>query len=355
MLLPFWILDIIKVQQKTKKACMIILCAIYGLYGGCHSWVGSDWSQFYGVFKEASWSNIFTYVRYGDTKMEFGYMFLNVIFKSIFKLYCIFMSVMTFAWIYANGHFFLKYSKFPFIIFSIFFFMDCQFLIFRQSMALIFFVISFKYIIEQNLKKFLLCIALGASVHNVVLAALPLYWLSRLKINYVTANIIYIVVFLFSAIFAKFGISLGLMLGGSIADKIAIYSEEQVIEEERALTTTLFNLIILNVTLVSMNSNKKLGKKIFYNLAVWSFLLCNVVSMLFQDGFHELARLSAGYRLGVCMCWSISLEYAYKYSKMFFSLFIIFLIYYLCNKFVGLSMFSDYTGHIYKNSKLFFN
>lgn len=40
--------------------------------------------------------------------------------------------------------------------------------------------------------------------------------------------------------------------------------------------------------------------------------MCNIVSMLFQDGFHELTRISAGYRLGVCMCWSISLEYIYK-------------------------------------------
>lgn len=355
MLIPFWLLDFFYIPLKAKRICMIILCLVYGLYGGCHSWVGSDWNQYYGVFKDSSWDNIFTYVRYGATKMEFGYMFLNILFKSIFKLYSIFMSIMTFCWLYANGYIFLRYSKFPFIIFSIFFLMECQFLIFRQSIALVFFVISFKYIIEQNLKKFLICIALGASIHNVVFAALPLYWLSRVKINFITANVLYIVVFLFSALFAKMGISLGLMLGGSIADKIAIYSENQVIEEERAFTTTIFNLIILNMTLISMRSSTDISKKIFYDLSIWSFLMCNIVSMLFQDGFHELTRISAGYRLGVCMCWSISLEYIYKKSKLAFSFFVLFLIYYLCNKFMGLPMFSDYAGHIYKNSKPFFN
>lgn len=59
------------------------------------------------------------------------------------------------------------------------------------------------------------------------------------------------------------GISLGLMLGGSIADKIAIYSENQVIEEERAFTTTIFNLIILNMTLISMRSSTDISKKYF--------------------------------------------------------------------------------------------
>lgn len=82
--------------------------------------------------------------------------------------------------------------------------------------------------------------------------------------------------------------------------------------------------------------------------------MCNIVSMLFQDGFHELTRISAGYRLGVCMCWSISLEYIYKNPSLH-SLFCSVLIYYLCNKFMGLPMFSDYAGHIYKNSKPFFN
>lgn len=146
MLIPFWSLDLIKIPMKTKRICMILLCLIYGIYGGCTNWTGSDWDQFYGVFREASWSNIFTYIRYGTTKMEFGYMFLNILFKSIFHLYCIFMSFMTFGWLYSNGSFLLKYTKFPFIVFSIFFFMGCQFLIFRQGIALIFIVISFRYI-----------------------------------------------------------------------------------------------------------------------------------------------------------------------------------------------------------------
>lgn len=355
MLIPFWSLDLIKIPMKTKRICMILLCLIYGIYGGCTNLTGSDWDQFYGVFREASWSNIFTYIRYGTTKMEFGYMFLNILFKSIFHLYCIFMSFMTFGWLYSNGSFLLKYTKFPFIVFSIFFFMGCQFLIFRQGIALIFIVISFRYIINQDLKKFLICVALGASIHNVALAVIPLFWLSRLKVNYLTANLLYIGFFLFSAFFAKIGLSLGLMLGGSIADKVAIYSDSQCIEVERSLTTTLFNLIILNITLFAMNKNQSHQRRIYYGLAIWSFLLTNIISMVFQDGFNELVRIAAGYRLGVYMCWGISLEQAYNHSKIAFTILILFLFIYLANKFNHLPIFSDYAGYIYRNCKPFYN
>ena len=74
-----------KQQQCLSNKIVWFWIIFFTLFRGLRWGVGTDWEQYLDVFSIADWSNIFSLQRYEyrDDVMDFGYMILNVVVKSI--------------------------------------------------------------------------------------------------------------------------------------------------------------------------------------------------------------------------------------------------------------------------------
>lgn len=135
---------------------------------------------------------------------EKGYVFLNIIARYIsdnFKILIFILSLLMGLTLAKSAY---KYSKIlwlTYILFICITFYSTIYII-RQAFALIIILYSLKYVIERNLKKFLLCIVTAFFFHKSSVICLPLYILYPLRINIKTLMIVSLITIIFSVFFS---------------------------------------------------------------------------------------------------------------------------------------------------------
>ena len=105
------LLDFTKINKSLKNKLFIFWIIIFILFKGLRWDTGTDFNQFYACFKYSDWNNIFSFWRYGPdtTRMEFGYMFLNVLIKMIYPNYTFFLLITNAFILYSFGYLIKKY------------------------------------------------------------------------------------------------------------------------------------------------------------------------------------------------------------------------------------------------------
>ena len=121
--------DSSRISIQKKKIILFFDIVVLTLFFGLRWQCGTDWWQYYNVFRYVTWSNFYCLNRYGDQNMEIGFAFVNVLLKQ-FGNYTFYLIVTNFIRFVLMAYVSITLSKTPIVTF--FGFLSLQFLQ-RQS------------------------------------------------------------------------------------------------------------------------------------------------------------------------------------------------------------------------------
>lgn len=186
----FFIFVFFSLIGQNKRLVNIFLCA------GCIAlaiWAGS---------RSTEWPDTENYIRsfrlytpaLDDLKFpssrlcyrEWGFYLLSSAIKSIsesWRFYLVAVASLSVFLLYKNLKF---YSPLPLVGLMVYvarFFFTRDMMQIRASLAIMIVIFAIRFVAEQNLRKYLLFMALAACVHVSSLLAIPLYWMPKLKLT----------------------------------------------------------------------------------------------------------------------------------------------------------------------------
>lgn len=162
-----------------------------------------------------------------DIKMdEPGFRILMKIPSYLSSNFYFFLFCYSIVWLYGYFKVILKYSDY--VILSILLLLvgsyNQSIFVIRQHMAILIVFMSYPYIINKSLRKYLLMIVLAFSMHQTALIALPLYFLYHIR-----NRKILIIVFIVCTIFLYLGISFLLnYIGMEVLDGYSSYVNSDI-------------------------------------------------------------------------------------------------------------------------------
>ena len=167
-------------KNVTRSLWLIWLCIT--LFQGLRWNTGADWAQYEYTFRTSSWDNIFTYQRGLQNRyMEPGYMFINILIKTIFQHYTFFLLI-TCGFInyvfktLCKRYISLEYQSLAFAMLIV-----CSSICpVRQSLACsVFFYFGLPYIQNKDFKRYLLVIVACYTIHYSCLVFIVFYWIDK--------------------------------------------------------------------------------------------------------------------------------------------------------------------------------
>ncbi len=175
---------------------------IFILFKGLRWDTGTDWAQFYACFEDSKWSNIFSYWRYGfDTEtMEFGYVFLNVLGRTLLGHFTLFLLVTNAFILIVLGKLIKEHIPQHHIAVLAILLLSMEFFPVRQSLSIAIFCFSIPFILERNIKKFIICLLICFTIHRSSLLGIIAYPLINYNYKYKYNVLIYSVIFSLSTI-----------------------------------------------------------------------------------------------------------------------------------------------------------
>ena len=182
--------------DKQKLIIMYILFSIFLIIftGFRDSLGGSDYSVYKAYFDNIpsiTSINSFEYF----IEYEIGYKYLNAMIKFFTDNSMWLFFVITIITLPVTLIFNYKYCKYPFFTLTFYLyktFFYTNFIAMRQSIAIVIFYISIRYIIKGDLKKYSLCIIFASLFHSSSIVLILLYFVRNLKMEKI--NIIYILI-----------------------------------------------------------------------------------------------------------------------------------------------------------------
>ena len=191
-------LDNDKLPFKTKKNVLIFLVIMFTIFFGIRWNTGTDWIAYHEYFLAAKWSNIFSLSRgYGQQTLEPGFVFMMLIPKTLFNDYTFYLIVSNLLRFALFAFVSMRLSRYPIVTFI---FLVTAVLLFptRIPYAYAFFIFGYIFVIERNLKGFLLLWALTSLIHSSAVILFPLYFLYNKKIPIPVQIVTYAISFLFA-------------------------------------------------------------------------------------------------------------------------------------------------------------
>ncbi|MCQ2246605.1 MAG: EpsG family protein [Bacteroidaceae bacterium] len=289
-----------KSSIKTKQNIIKLWCIFFTLFGGLRWGIGNDWDQYYEHFQRAEWNNIFNYDRYGNGRelLEPGFVFLNVLVKTIFGKY-FFFNILVTGFIQFSYYRFstFVYPKRPLLVYAFLMNMASNYFAVRAGLCFGIILWAYMYMIRNDLKHYVLVLLLAFFIHNQCIVLFPLFWLNKVRLNFTFASLLYIIVAILSVKFQQMFSMLTLVVGGDLGEKAAGYTEFQTegLEETGiGLMGILLNYIFLCMYYYVQKKGSFYTKG-WYNNCVNGFLIYISIFMVFSSGMGDLARLSSMY------------------------------------------------------------
>lgn len=179
---------------------------------------------------------------------EKGYVMLNIISRYLSDNFMIIIFILSMVMSVVLAQSTYKYSRIiwlSYILFICITFYSTIYIL-RQAFAIIIVLFSLRYVIERNIKKFLLCIIIAFFFHKSALICLPLYILYPLKINIKTLTLVFLITVLLT-LFFSYVITLLSTIIIDVADYIKEDAENiSVISLMVPFTTLIFSLSCFN-------------------------------------------------------------------------------------------------------------
>jgi hypothetical protein len=187
------------VPLKTKRNIITFLVMILTAFFGVRWATGTDWAMYIDYFQQAGWDNIFSLWRgYGDQTLEPGFVLMNVIPKTIYNDYTFYLLVSNLMRFVLLAFVSLRLSRYPIVTFM---FLVTAVMLFptRIPYAYAIFIFGYIFIIERNLKGFLVTWALASLIHTSCGLVFPAYFLYGKRIPAAVQIIVYVISIVFAA------------------------------------------------------------------------------------------------------------------------------------------------------------
>lgn len=182
-------------KKKRLSYVLVTVLLLFLVFVGKFEFI-VDFRNYYDLFILTCNNSILAFI----SGYELGYVGLNFIVSLISSDARLFFFIAYLIFISIYNKVFLEYSDYP--IFSLFLFISISFLDvpLRQVLATSFFIYSFKYILNENLKKYLICFLFAFMFHYSSIIMIPVYFLSRYSFKWYT----YIIIFFLSFFIGQF-------------------------------------------------------------------------------------------------------------------------------------------------------
>jgi hypothetical protein len=282
---------------KTKRNILIFLVIMLTIFFGIRWDTGTDWKTYYEYFLRAKWSNIFSLSRdYGQQTLEPGFVLMMVIPKTLFNDYTFYLIVSNLLRFVLFAFVAMRLSRYPIVTFV---FLVTAIMLFptRIPYAYAFFIFGYIFIIERNLKGFLLMWALASLTHSSAMILFPVYFLYNKKIPIPVQIITYTVTLLFASQITELLASIipALLESSDLdttiivdfSDKVENYTlvSTQVVEEKSTISYLVEFVSLMIANFVRFRIGDKITKEEKRDL---DFFICfYFISLLFKNLFSE--------------------------------------------------------------------
>lgn len=288
------LLELLK-DYKIKIRAIKVLMVMFILFGGLRWQVGNDWQQYHDLFYLCDFQHIFNFDRYGNggESLEPGFVFVNALVKSIFGEFYIYNILLQCFIQYTYLKFCERHSpKYPILLYSFIMALRPNYFAVRAGFAICICFWAYQFIKEQNLKKFLLVVALGCSIHYQCIIFIPFYFAGKIKMNmWIYFAIFWSFAFL-GVKYQSYFVSLATSMSGDIADKVSFYAQYTGKSHVGAQVFGYFTNFFFIVNFFYIRKMKHLEKDGWYNALLNMNLIYNACIMVFADGMGELVRLA---------------------------------------------------------------
>ncbi|EAQ47944.1 putative polysaccharide polymerase [Leeuwenhoekiella blandensis MED217] len=284
---------------------MIFFVLIFTLFRGLRWETGTDWQQFLEVFQYADWNNIFTFSRYetSDEVLEFGYVFLNVLIKSLGFDYTGFLLITNFLILVSYYKIVVRFSAKPILVFAMILFTSAFFPV-RQVFAAAFIIYSYRFLIARKLLPFIITVLIATTFHKSSYLFFPFYYLLNIRIKSNIAYILFFSVVVLGTRSIQMAIMGGVVdiltkigIGYSFTHRIQVYMNfgGNLENYSLGLASILLSLFILYLfTEIRKTYKGSLNINVFYN----SYLFYFMISEFFRNSMTQFARVSTFFILG---------------------------------------------------------
>ncbi len=186
-------------RNKSSYSVLWIPIIIYSLVLGCRYGVGTDWYNYKDYYIES--------LRGNDLNLEYLFATLNKVVAYLGFDYPFFFFIVSFIHIKCLYTFLLEHRKILFFGILLFF-LGGPFItslnIIRQVTSFFIFLLSIKYIIRHDWKRYLLLTLIAYGFHSSSIILLPLYFVNRININLINRSFILSSLFLMSLLIGKY-------------------------------------------------------------------------------------------------------------------------------------------------------
>lgn len=311
--------DFTKVNTKFKYNLFIFWLIIFILFKGLRWDTGTDFPQFYNCFKYSEWNNIFSFWRYGPdtTKMEFGYVFINILIKTICPYYTFFL-IVTNAFILGSFAYLIrKYTpKYSLIALSIMI-VSTEIFPVRQTLVTAILCYSIMFIQKRQLKYYIISIIICFCIHRSSLILLPLYWICRYKGSLkfyilIYLGLIFTRVILTNILSELLNTSVLSIISAGLTDTYMVNDEEISSYSISTILNSLFHILLFMFT---YNKYTKQDDRNRYTICInffFIYLSFNVLGSI--PGLTMLYRISNNFIITYPICIAYSINAIKKYD-----------------------------------------
>lgn len=329
------------ISTDKKKLVMKGFVVLFTLFRGLRWNTGTDWEPYLSVFEEADWDNIFSLVHDAGF-MEPGYVFLNVLVKSLGGNYTAFLLLTNLFLLFSYYRFSLYMSSRPIWVFVVILFIVPFFPV-RQTLAAGIVLLSgYQYLLERKGLKYVLVVLAAFFIHASAIICLPFYYILRVRIP----GWLFVGAFLFCAFILNDDLQYSLMsflvqkipfVGDMIMTRLTVYMEltkETLIERNEYLSNLLLLFFILCFTyLKKYIPSEQSGKyAMLYNMYFYSVIISN----FFKNNMQELGRMGSYFYLSFSVLFTVLIMWLMQFSRTAaYTFFIAYMVYKLIVSFNG--------------------
>lgn len=282
-------------KRNTKKCVLIIWCIFFTIFGGIRWKTGGDWYQYYEHFLYSSWDNIFNYDRYGDGReqLEPGFVFLNTLIKSVFGEFYIYNTILCAFIQYTYYKMCYKFTpNYPILMYAYLMINSSSYFPVRSWIALAIAYWGYIYIKEQNLKRYIIIVILATLIHNQCILFLPFYWVGRIRFNYLSFTLLYLILIVFSYLFQDYITMFALSMEGNIAEKLYHYTQFETEGKAGANYMSWALNYFLIIAYIYYRECVKLHKDTWINTLLVMSIAHSCIYIVFSGGMGDLTRLA---------------------------------------------------------------
>lgn len=319
-LLMAFVLGASPLKKQSKKMYLIICLFFIWIIMAFRSYfVGNDTIAYVNMFPLLAslplslyGSNLFS-ILFTKNRFEYGYVVFDKLVYSLSHNPRWLLIISSFIIVFFLGYILCKYSNdltLALIIFITMGFMSGSMSQIRQYIAWAVCLYSIRYIVNNNLFKFILTIIIAMLFHISAIIFLPLYWLAKIKLNLKKGILFFVITLPLFIFFDSISNTVGLFIN-SYND----YAEQLANNGTTGYLSITTNLIIFSLLFVlilylsHINKWKNLGEKKLklHNLSLW-MLVCAFAVFVLSYKFSQLDRLSTYFTCSIMFLLPNELE-----------------------------------------------